>query len=148
MGDILFGLFFILSFLIFGVFLIWSAISRQKRINRSRSWPNTMGMVVAAKNKVSFGTKGGRSYRPEVTYRYSVIGIEYQQTISINSTIIKDNVEEFLKNLTIGAKLKISYNPDNPKDCVSEYDEVGVPWLGIGAIAFGVLMIFVSIFGK
>jgi hypothetical protein len=148
MEDRLVGLIFAASFLIFGFILVWSAYNRHKKLIGSKSWPATMGVVIAAKNKVSFGSKGGRYNRPEVTYRYSVIGIEYTQNIRKNSTIKQNKVGEFLDSLPIGTKLKISYNPENPKDCVSEYDEEDIPLLGIGAIAFGALMLYIGILGK
>lgn len=128
--------------LAYGIYLCWSAYDTHKKIVASKDWPVTSGKVTAAEIKVSHGGKGGSSYHPEITYRYSVNGTEFTRGIRKNKAIFRFIAEDFLKLLPIGTSIRVSYDPENPMDCVSNYDEEGIPWLGLIAIAFGVMFIW------
>ena len=128
--------------LIIGIILVWSDYKKHMKIITSRNWPKAMGVVISAGINKSYGYKSGKRYQPIFTYHYYVNGVEYKHDIIKKSTIFSD-VATF-ELLPAGTQLVISYNPENPIDCISEYDEENIPWLGLSAIAFGVVLILIG----
>jgi hypothetical protein len=146
--DIWLYLVFGASILAFGIYRIWSAYKTYKNIVASKEWPVTKGEVTAAKiNQEWWWGKGGIYYRPKITYRYSVLGNEQTKRVRLESTKSEEEAKEVLEMLPLGIDITVSYNPENPKDCVSEYDEESIPWLGLGAITFGIMIILIAFLG-
>jgi hypothetical protein len=128
--------------LIFGIILAWADYKNHKKIIASRNWPKAMGVVISVKINKYYTGKGGKRYQPIFTYHYSANGVEYKHDIIKKSTIFSDVAAYEL--LPVGTQLVISYNPENPKDCITEYDEENIPWFGLGLIAFGVVLILIG----
>jgi hypothetical protein len=126
----------------FGVFNVWSAYKKHQKIVASKNWPVSLGDVIAARINKTW-VRNGISYHPEIAYHYFVTGVEYTNNIRLKSTMRGQIGNDILEMFPIGSHIRISYNPKNPKDCISEEDEESFPWLGLGAIVIGVWLIIV-----
>jgi hypothetical protein len=138
--------------LVFGVYLVWSAIKTHQIFAASQNWPVTSGRVIKTRTNslVNFGTfnlkgyfRGYGFYQPKIYYCYSVHGDEYTSKVRLKIRLSKTTDHDHL--LPIGRIMKVSYNPKKPQDCLSEYDEEVFPWFGVCAIALGVGLVLVAL---
>lgn len=111
----------------FGSFV--STLSYQWQTRNSESWPTTRGEVISADIKTYNNEYGDNSY-PEITYQYTVSGIEYSCEIMTSQL-------DIYRKLPVGSRVTVFYDPDRPKVCVSEYDTDGFPWGSMFCIALG-----------
>ena len=111
---------------IIGIVLIILYFRNKSKSKASQQWPSVMGQIVERKVRVdtSYDEDGisTTSYLPEITYSYTVAGIEYQahrvafgSTPSFNSN---KKAEEFLTPYLEGAAVKVFYNPEKPGETV------------------------------
>ena len=104
----------------------------------SRRWPQVVGTVVVSDLQRSRDSEGGYSYRPEVSYRYSVDG----QELVANRTCFGDRLElswsapavRAVRRYPAGASVAVHYDPDDPGDAVLE---PGINGLLFAGAAFG-----------
>jgi hypothetical protein len=139
-------------FLVFGMYLVWSAYKTHQIIVASRTWPVITGRVIKARinTLVTFGNFnlkgyycGYGFYQSKITYCYSVEGDEYISKVRLKTRLSNTATHDRL--LPIGRIMKVSYNPEKPQDCISEYDEEGFPWFGVCTIALGVGVVLVAL---
>ncbi len=118
---------------------IWNLISRQTKID---GYVKTLATVVDYKVSVErkhddFGYYEVKSYAEIVTY--AVNGKDYRATNTVSSSSPK----------SIGSKMEIAYNPDDPSQCIfvkSTY-LITILLFAIGGIAsvIGIIMVFLDI---
>jgi len=120
--DMIFSYLFILPFLIWALYSIWKIINLKRRRKASTSWPLVIGTVMEKRVAEHFGSKGGRSYIPKVTYAYSILGTMVTKTISLESNWRKSEAEETLNQ--VGQTVHARYNPQNPKEHISDLEQV------------------------
>jgi hypothetical protein len=124
----------------YGLYQLWIAYKTHKKYVSSKNWPVTLGEVTET-NIYLTGGKGGTRYQPEISYQCSVLGHEHTGKFRLGRESSNEEAEEVLTIFPVGADVKVTYNPENPEDWISEFDEEEVPWVGFGAIVFGVVVI-------
>jgi hypothetical protein len=130
------------AFIFCGLYFARDAYATHITVVNSRTWPWAVGTVTAAKINESHGQKGGTWYNPIITYRYYALGNEYICNIRTNIKTSNEDAERVLRSFPLSTKIRVSYNPDRPWECVSEYDEEVIEWLGIASIPIGILLFF------
>lgn len=118
--DLIVGLVFAV---IGSVILAWTAVN-VAYAHLSRRWPRVTGTVIVSDLQRSKDSDGGYSYRPEVSYRYSVHGEEF----IASRTRFGDRLElnfsapaaRIVRRYPVGAVVLVCYNPDDPADAVLE----------------------------
>jgi hypothetical protein len=113
-----------IGFLAFSVYKIWKLVEVMRRRSASSTWPVIAAEVVAKKVAESRSTKGGTSYFPEVTYKYSVMGMEFQKETRISGMYSRKSAEDAVYNM--GNSIELRYNPQNPKEHISVLDKINV----------------------
>jgi hypothetical protein len=138
-GLILAGVGFILAFVL--------GQSAMKDGAESDNWPSVMGKVTASK-VTSFGSRDDRSYRPEVSYEYSVNGQKYIfNRINFDVGGIQSHIRLEMVEITDryrpGTQIDVYYKPEDPGvSCLETGMRLGSGFvIGIGCIAFGLLIV-------
>jgi len=143
---------FSLLFLGLGVGMLLWARSTRKKAQASQAWPIAAGAVVSSEVKVERNTNSmdGEmqetvSYRPAVSYRYAVGGVEHTGSrITFGpASYTKGSAETMAGKYPAGASLSIFYNPQKPEEGVLETKASGSTLLTIGGIVF--LLVGVSL---
>ena len=113
-----------IGFLAFSIYKIWKFVEVMRRRSASSTWPVIAAEVVAKKVAESRSTKGGTSYFPEFTYKYSVMGMEFQKETRISGMYSRKSAEDAVYNM--GNSIELRYNPQNPKEHISVLDKINV----------------------
>lgn len=113
-----------IGFLAFSIYKIWKFVEVIRRRSASSTWPVIAAEVVAKKVAESRSTKGGTSYFPEFTYKYSVMGMEFQKETRISGMYSRKSAEDAVYNM--GNSIELRYNPQNPKEHISVLDKINV----------------------
>ena len=108
--------FFASLLLLFGIWAITLSIDHYRMTMASGSWPAVEGEVVLSqiREEINYGTLS-RKKSPEIRYEYTVDGNRY------SSRTIKFGVQpshEIVSRYPENHKIKVYYNPDNPKQAV------------------------------
>ena len=111
-----------IGFLAFSVYKIWKFVELMRRGSASSTWPVIAAEVVAKKVAESRSTKGGTSYFPEITYKYSVMGMEFQKETRLSGMYSRKSAEDAVYNM--GNSIELRYNPQNPKEHISVLDKI------------------------
>lgn len=110
--------------LVFAGYKIWKVVQLAQKISASKMWPAIAGDVVSKKVKEHWTQKSGKSYHPEITVKYTIMGQEYEKTISLPGIFSQHSAEKALGE--IGASLEVRYNPENPAETVAEKEKVNI----------------------
>ena len=113
-----------IGILAFGIYKIWKLVEVLRRKSASSTWPVIAAEVVAKKVAESRSTKGGTSYFPEYTYKYSVMGMEFQKETRVSGMYSRKSAEDAVYNM--GNSIELRYNPQNPKEHISALDKINV----------------------
>ena len=113
-----------IGFLAFSIYKIWKFVEVMRRRSASSTWPVIAAEVVAKKVAESRSTKGGTSYFPEFTYKYSVMGMEFQKETRVSGMYSRKSAEDAVYNM--GNSIELRYNPQNPKEHISVLDKINV----------------------
>lgn len=129
------------GFLAFGIYKIWKTIELSRRISASKTWPITAGEVISKKVTEHRSPKSGTSYYPDITYKYSIMGQEFEKETRLGGIYSRKSAEDAIFN--VGKTIEVRYNPENPKDHVTAQEKVTVfDYLLIaGALAIGLFML-------
>lgn len=133
-------------FLLFGTgFLIWTAWDFGSAL-LSRGWPRATATIVASYVRRSEVHKSEFSYRPDVTYCYSVQGKEFLASrVAFGAQPefgSADRAARTVQRYRTGARVIVRYNPHDPQEAVLQPGING--WVFAGA-ALGVLFTAVGI---
>jgi hypothetical protein len=133
-----------------GIFLFRVQLREQMKneYNRVTRRVETTGEVRKTEIERREGISGNRDiyYVAKIDYSYQVSGEPFWSEIKFNRRNYIEEAKELLRSLPVGTKIKVFYNPRNPQDCITEYDEA-FPLLGILGIALilgGVSAIFAA----
>jgi Protein of unknown function (DUF3592) len=115
----------------------------------SRRWPAAAGVMIESRLEKSPSDDGGYTYRPEVSYRFTVEGKELVGRRACFGDRIATGWSSpstrILRKYPHGAQIKVRYNPRRPEDAVLEPGLNGFIvsffLLGVAFFAFGILML-------
>jgi hypothetical protein len=107
---------------LFAFYKIWMLVKQTRRNTASLTWPVIAAEVLHKEVHSHRSSKGNTSYMPVVTYKYSVIGTEYNNTINLSGLWSRNSAQKALDE--IGETLEVRYNPDNPNENTHGYDKV------------------------
>ncbi len=110
--------------LAFGLFSLYRVLKRGKRIKAGAGWPAIWAQVLEKKVDVSRDDEGGSSYTPQITYKYSVMGREYQGKTRMNGMWTRRSAQKAIDE--IGESIEVHYNPDKPEENTHGYEKVKV----------------------
>ena len=124
--------------LILSVLLLLNEAQTRKKFQIIEDWPRTEAEII--KEKVA----GHRAVLPEVTYRYIVKGNEYNGKSNLGIPAFGSRNKRTLtarialKDLPVGSKVIVAYNPENPEISTTEFH---LPWnyytkLSLGGILY------------
>jgi Protein of unknown function (DUF3592) len=113
----------------------------------SRRWPVAEGVMISSRLDKSPDSDGGYTYRPDVSYRFTVEGKELVGRRACFgdriSTSLSSFAERIVRKYPNGAKVKVRYNPRRPENAVLEPGLNGfiisIFLVGIGLFAIGIL---------
>lgn len=114
-----------IGLILFAVFKSVKLIQQILKKSKSESWQVSSATVLSKQVTKRISTRSGASYYPEIDYRYSVMGQPNEKTIRLAKNYSRQKAQEKLDN--IGSTIEIRYNPNQPKEHVSEYDIVNYP---------------------
>ncbi len=109
------------AFLAFGIYKIWQLVRQQQRRSASQTWPVIAADVISKKVAESRSPKSGTSYFPEITYKYTHMGQEFEKQTRLSGLYSRKSAEDAIFN--VGKTIEVRYNPDNPKEHIAETDK-------------------------
>jgi hypothetical protein len=106
---------------------------------RSRDWVATRAVVEMSRSVVSRGSKGGRSWHPEVLYRYEYGGLSRRSSqIRFSGGGSRSGTGSFLARHPSGAKVTCWVNPRDPDEAVLERGSSWIQAIGLLFLLFPV----------
>jgi hypothetical protein len=122
--------------------LVWSAWTAHLAV-MSRRWPQVEGTIVVSDLQRSKDSEDGYSYRPEVSYRYTVdgneiVGSRIRFGLRLETSWSAPAVR-VIQHYKVGARVPVRYDPNDPEECVLESGINGTVFAG-AALAVALLM--------
>lgn len=111
-----------IGLILYSLFKTGKLIQQMLKKSKSQSWQVSTAEVVSKQVTKRISTRSGASYYPEIEYRYSVMGQRFEKTIRLSKNYSRQKAQEKVDNL--GTTIEVRYNPNQPKEHVSEYDIV------------------------
>ena len=108
--------------LVIGVYTLFNIIRQSKRIKASKEWPAITAQVTQKEVVRHRSTKGHVSYIPTVSYKYSVMGSEFNDHTRFGGEYSSLKAEKTLDG--IGETIEVRYNPEKPSEHSHGYDKV------------------------
>lgn len=139
--------FIIAAVLMFGMgfYTLWKVISQSRKINASKNWPAVSAQVIKKEVVRRVTTKGQITYFPELDYKYSVMGSEFNQHTRLKGTYCNANGQKTLD--AVGETLEVRYNPEKPSEHSNGFEKVRVTDILVIAatLGLGVLMLVLQV---
>jgi hypothetical protein len=136
----------LVSLLVGTTIVIWTAWNVVSAL-LSRGWPHVTGTIVVSDLQRVKDTDGGYTYRPEVTYHYTVAGKEFVASrVAFGDRISlgwSAPAVKTVRRYRAGTSVVVRYNPNEPGEAVLQ---PGVHWLLPVAVLFGATFIAFGIF--
>ncbi|PKO05406.1 MAG: hypothetical protein CVU41_12290 [Chloroflexi bacterium HGW-Chloroflexi-3] len=114
-----------IGLILFAVFKSVKLIQQILKKSKSESWQVSSAEVLSKQVTKRISTRSGASYYPEIAYRYAVMGQRFEKTIRLAKYFSQQKAQEKVDD--IGKTIEVRYNPNQPKEHVSEYDIVNYP---------------------
>jgi len=111
-----------IGLILFGLFKTGKLVQQILKKNKSQSWQMSTAEVTSKQVVKKLSTRSGASYYPEIDYRYSVMGQPFEKTIRLAKNYSRQKAQEKVES--IGTTIAIRFDPNQPKEHVSEYDIV------------------------
>lgn len=108
--------------MILNVIFLGILFAVQRKMNAVKTWPSTMGTVMASylERRRSSNNRGSVNY-PVVQYAYQVGGQSYQgRRIAPGMEVGGTGAGKVVERYPAGAQVMVFYNPQNPSDAVLE----------------------------
>jgi ABC-type nickel/cobalt efflux system permease component RcnA len=105
-----------------GLYKLWNVIRQSRKITASKDWPVVTAQVTKKEVVRRITGKGKITYFPELDYKYSVMGSEFNQHTRLRSTWSNANGQKTLD--AVGDTLEVHYNPEKPKEHTNGYEKV------------------------
>jgi len=122
-----------------GLYKLWMVIRQSLKVTASKNWPAVTAQVYKTEVVRRVTTKGQITYFPELDYRYSVMGSEFNQHKRLKGTWSSANGQKSLD--AVGETLEVRYNPEKPNEHTNGFEKVGfgdivliVVFLGLGVL--------------
>ena len=127
----------VIAIFIISVYLILHQDKIRDYYKQIDTWPHTEAVIISEK------VAGNRAVLPEVTYEYSVADSIYYGKSNLgipafggrNKRTLTARIA--LKDLPIGSKLLVAYNPENPEISTTQ---INPPWNHYMKLGFGGLL--------
>ena len=140
-GGMLRGLVFAVVFAVGGVAAGGAGYFFYTEWQDSDEWPTVQGTVTDTRIEESYDSEDSEySYKPKITYEYLVDGETYEASridfrFFPKSYGTRSAAQNFINQLTTGARVTVYYNPNNPERAVlvREQEE----WMLYGLMAGG-----------
>jgi len=111
-----------IGIILFALFKAWKLVQQILKKSKSQSWQVTNAEVISKQVVKKLSTRSGASFYPEIGYRYSVMGNRFEHTIRLQKNYSPRKAEEKLE--LIPTNIEVRYDPNQPKEHVSEFDVV------------------------
>ncbi|MEJ2545287.1 MAG: DUF3592 domain-containing protein [Calditrichaceae bacterium] len=126
-----------IAILIISIYLILNQDKTRDHYKQLDTWPHTEATIIEEK------VAGNRAVLPEVTYEYTVADSIYHGKSNLgvpafggrNKRTLTARIA--LKDLPVGSKLIVAYNPENP---VISTTQINPPWNHYMKLGFGGLL--------
>ncbi len=143
------GLVFGIMFTGIGAVATWFVLVRPSlQIMQARSWAETPCVVELSRVTSSSGGKGGRTYRPEILYRYEVGGRTHRSSrVSFfgGGSSGRDGKEEVVRRYPVGRPAVAFVNPSNPAESVLIRGASPMLFFGLLTLVFVVIGVAVIV---
>lgn len=150
LGSCMTALFTLGIFVVIGAGLTYWGWNILQNAKASASWPTAEGVVTSSEVSHSTDSDGGDSYSPEVTYRYQVGDVRYENnTIKFgeNAYSSRRQAENIADTYPVGRDVTVYYDPGQPDRSVLEPGVSGGSYivLGIGVFFIVIALIIAPI---
>lgn len=108
--------------ILFSLYRLWKLIQQIQKKSRSENWQPTNAEVLSKNVAKRISSRTGVSYFPEIEYRYVVMGQPYENKQRLLRSNSEQKALETLENM--GKTIVVRYDPNQPKEHMSEYEEV------------------------
>jgi hypothetical protein len=116
-----FNFIFFLGVFLLGASLLYYSLNRVMLISQSQNWAETSGSVISSKVCRSEGIKS-TSYSPNIVYRYTVNGKDYESK-EITFGFVRGDESEAMEKVSLysaGSQVKVFYNTSSPEQSCLE----------------------------
>ncbi len=131
---------FLAAFFLIGATIAGFGVRTVLQAQESGSWPSAQGIILSSTVASQRGSKGGTTYKPEVTYSYTVDGTEYQGDLIAygmkGSSSDRSFAQHYDKKYPEGSTVPVAYDPAKPQTSVLE---PGVSKRAFITVAFGAI---------
>lgn len=130
-----------IGLILYGLFKTGKLVQQYLKKNKSQSWQVSTAEVVSKRVKKRISTRSGASYYPEIEYRYSVMGQQFEKKIRMAKIYFQQKAQEKVDN--IGTTIEVRYNPNQPEEHISEYDIINysdIPLIVIMLVLAGIML--------
>lgn len=114
-----------IGLILYAIFKSGKLLQQMLMKSKSQFWQVTSAELITKQVTKRISTRSGASYYPEIAYRYAVMGQQFEKTIRLAKYFSRQKAQEKVDN--IGTSIEVRYNPNQPKEHVSEYDIVNYP---------------------
>jgi hypothetical protein len=111
-----------IGLLLFGSYKAVRLIQQILKKSKSENWQPARAQVVSKQVVKKLSSRSGSSYFPEVAYQYNVMGQSYENKVRLPKNYTRGKAEEKLEG--IGMTMEVRYDPNQPKEHISEYEFV------------------------
>ena len=132
-------------FLLIGAGLAYWGWNILQSARASASWPTVEGVVTESDVSYSTDAEGAESYSPEVTYRYQINDVLYENnTIKFgeNAYGSRRRAEQIAATYPVGKGVTVYFNPDQPDRSVLEPGVSGGSYI---VLCIGLLFVVISL---
>ena len=105
-----------------GLYKLWKVIRQSSKVTASKNWPAVSAQVIKKEVVRRVTTKGQITYYPELDYKYSVMGSEFNQHTRLKGTYSNANGQKTLD--TVGETLEVRYNPEKPNEHTNGFEKL------------------------
>jgi hypothetical protein len=133
-------------FLAFGIITTlwgWRILAQGRK---TLQWPNVEGII----EESSLSSAGNDDLFPQITFRYSINGETFQDTLKFSRDITptQEFAKSYVEKYPVGRQVQVYYDPSQPARATLEPGSGQGDWLvlaiGMGMTIFGILFLFVG----
>lgn len=125
-------------FMAIGLWVIGKGISDAVVAHQSVGWQSTPGRITDSKLVTSSGSKGGKLYKPQITFEYRVDGATHTSSNVFFGQGIAGGgyAHRYVNEYKKDNEVTVSYNPHRPEQAVLE---PGITKRAFAPIVFGLV---------
>jgi hypothetical protein len=119
----IFFLIFAIPMMIINLANLIDDYATHRKIEASKNWPKTNGMVTDARLDYSFKGGKGENICAKIKYKYKVAESEYIGKFEIKGLWgSRNDAIKYIEQFPNGLVLPVCYNPQIPQEVVTQYD--------------------------